>query len=230
MSVAVVGQDTMGGNLLALMLKGELKCEAFGCRPSEVMSLLHASPINIVIMHSEVGAKAEEGFELAQRILFESPDMPIIFLVAQPSRDATIGAFLAGARGVFDRQQPIAQFVDCIKHVSKGLLWLGPAETKFVLDALREIPSVNALSGLELLELSDREMEVVKAAASGKTNKQIAKELRLSEHTVKNYLGRAFGKMGVTRRGQLPFYLNSRKTAARSQPSVMLKNEKLAAG
>jgi DNA-binding NarL/FixJ family response regulator len=48
---------------------------------------------------------------------------------------------------------------------------------------------------------------VVKCAARGKTNKSIAAELGLSEHTVKNYLFRAFEKLGVSSRVELLFYL-----------------------
>jgi two-component system, NarL family, nitrate/nitrite response regulator NarL len=53
-------------------------------------------------------------------------------------------------------------------------------------------------------------MQVVRAAASGKTNKAIARDLRLSEHTVKNYLFRAFEKLGVSNRVELLFYLSTR--------------------
>ena len=55
-----------------------------------------------------------------------------------------------------------------------------------------------------------REQQVVQAAARGKTNKVIASELGLSEHTVKNYLFRAFDKLGVSNRVELLFYLTMR--------------------
>ena len=55
-----------------------------------------------------------------------------------------------------------------------------------------------------------RELQVVKCAARGKTNKVIARELGLSEHTVKNYLFRAFEKLGVSNRVELLFYLTQR--------------------
>jgi DNA-binding NarL/FixJ family response regulator len=58
--------------------------------------------------------------------------------------------------------------------------------------------------------LSLRELQVVKGAARGKTNKVIASDLGLSEHTVKNYLFRAFEKLGVSNRVELLFYLTLR--------------------
>ena len=58
--------------------------------------------------------------------------------------------------------------------------------------------------------LTMRELQVVKCAARGKTNKVIACELGLSEHTVKNYLFRAFEKLEVSNRVELLFYLTQR--------------------
>ena len=69
--------------------------------------------------------------------------------------------------------------------------------------------TVRAVAG-ESSPLTLRELEVVKCAARGKTNKVIASELSLSEHTVKNYLFRAFEKLGVSNRVELLFYLTSR--------------------
>ena len=55
--------------------------------------------------------------------------------------------------------------------------------------------------------LTKRELQVVQCAARGKPNKVIASELFLSEHTVKNYLFRAFEKLGVSSRVELLFHL-----------------------
>ncbi len=57
------------------------------------------------------------------------------------------------------------------------------------------------------LPLTMRELQVARCAAKGKTNKAIASELGLSEHTVKNYLFRAFEKLGVSNRVELLLYL-----------------------
>ena len=57
--------------------------------------------------------------------------------------------------------------------------------------------------------LSKREIEVVESAVQGHTNKQIARQLRLSEHTVKNYLFRIFEKLGVSNRMELLFLLSA---------------------
>ena len=205
--IVIVGQDMMSSSLLATMIKGELNCEAVGTRSSELMSLLGNSTIDVAVIDADINSKTGAGFELANDISTEYPDVRIVMLIDQPSRDSTISALRAGACGVFNRQQPISQFVDCIKHIRDGSIWAGPTETRFLLKALKEIPSLSVFARDPSLALSTRELQVVRAAASGKTNREIAVELRLSEHTVKNYLFRAFDKLGVSSRAQLLFYL-----------------------
>jgi two-component system, NarL family, nitrate/nitrite response regulator NarL len=208
--IVIVGQDTMSSSLLATMIKRELNCEAIGSRPSELLSMISKSNVDVVVINADISPKAGAGYELAAAVSNEHHHVRIVMLIDQPSREATISALRAGACGIFNRQQPISQFVNCIKHVRDGSIWAGPTETKFLLHAIKEIPSLGVLSGDPSLALSTRELQVVRYAACGKTNREIAVELRLSEHTVKNYLFRAFDKLGVSSRAQLLFYLATR--------------------
>ena len=92
----------------------------------------------------------------------------------------------------------------------RGLIWAGKEESTILLEAFRNIPSPALLTEDDSAALTKRELQVVLAAAKGKTNKAIATELCLSEHTVKNYLFRAFEKLGVSSRVELLFYLTVR--------------------
>ena len=108
---------------------------------------------------------------------------------------------------MFSRQRPMAEFLHCVEHVRKGFIWAGRQETNALLEAFRSIPAPDVLTAKNSPSLTARELQVVKCAARGKTNKAIAAELGLSEHTVKNYLFRAFEKLGVSSRVELLFYL-----------------------
>lgn len=208
--IVIVGQDTMSSSLLATMIKAELNCDAIVTRASELMTLLSNSATDVAVINADINSKPGAGYELADAISKKYPDVRIVMLIEQPTRDATISSLRAGACGIFNRQLPISHFVDCVKHVRDGSIWAGPTETKFLLNAIREIPSLSIFTQDPSLLLSTRELQVVRAAASGRTNREIAAELRLSEHTVKNYLFRAFEKLGVSSRAQLLFYLATR--------------------
>jgi DNA-binding NarL/FixJ family response regulator len=101
----------------------------------------------------------------------------------------------------------MSEFLSCVEHVTKGFIWAGKQETNALLEAFRSIPAPKVLTPRNSPALTVRELQVVKCAARGKTNKSIAVELGLSEHTVKNYLFRAFEKLGVSSRVELLFYL-----------------------
>ena len=115
-----------------------------------------------------------------------------------------------GARGVFSREQDMFEFLDCVDHVRRGIIWAGRRETSLLLDAFKSIPAPNLVTSIDTPALTARELQVVQCAAKGKTNKAIACDLGLSEHTVKNYLFRAFEKLGISSRVELLFYLTVR--------------------
>lgn len=208
--VAIAGRDSMSSSLLAEVIMGRLNCEAVNSRPSDLVPMLDRSRIDVVIISADVNSSPGAGYSLARTISNGYPAAAIIMLIHQPSRDATISALRAGARGLFNDQQALDHLVDCITRVRSGSIWAGPDETAFLLDAIREMPALRVVDDSDLHPLSAREMQVVRAAASGKTNKSIATELHLSEHTVKNYIFRAFEKLGVSSRVELLFYLSTR--------------------
>jgi DNA-binding NarL/FixJ family response regulator len=121
----------------------------------------------------------------------------------------------------------VAEFLDCVEHVRKGFIWAGALETTLLLDAIKCIPSPDIAMAGASSPLTERELEVVQCAAKGKTNKIIAAELGLSEHTVKNYLFRSFEKIGVSNRVELLFYLtlkgHSPGPATADEPAPGLK-------
>ena len=207
---AIAGRDAMSSSLLAEMIMRHLNCEAVNARPSDLVPMLDGSSIDLVIISADINSSSGTGYSIANTISSSYPAVAIIILIHQPSRDATISALRAGARGLFNDQQALDLLIDCIRHVRSGSIWAGPEETSFLLNTLREMPALGVGDDLDTDSLSTREMQVVRAAASGKTNKAIASELHLSEHTVKNYLFRAFEKLGVSSRVELLFFLSTR--------------------
>ncbi len=205
--ILIVDRDAFSSALLAQAVEREGNYEAFGLSPSELVHTLASKPIDLVVIAAELSYKSRSGFELAQSILRTNPEIRVILLLNQVSKELVFSAFRAGARGVFSRQEPIPEFLDCIQHVKRGYIWAGVREADFLLEAFRSIPAPSATPRGAGADLTVRELQVVQSAAQGRTNKNIALELGLSEHTVKNYLFRAFDKLGVSSRIELLFYL-----------------------
>jgi two-component system, NarL family, nitrate/nitrite response regulator NarL len=103
----------------------------------------------------------------------------------------------------------MSDFINCVEHVREGCIWAGREESSFLLNAFMSMPAAIELTEENASILTTRESQVVRHAATGKTNRVIASEMGLSEHTVKNYLFKAFEKLGVSSRVELLFYLTT---------------------
>ena len=204
---AIVGRDATSSALLTRALTRNLGCGTTIARASSLLRIIASMKIDIAIISADIGLKVGAGFNLAQKISRLYPDLPILMLVDEPSDDATIRGFRSGARGIFSSKMPMSQLLDCVKHVRRGYIWVGPHETAFLLDLVRGIPAQQPPEDSDLAALTNREFKVVQSAGNGKTNKAIAAELDLSEQIVKNCLSCAFEKLGVSRRSELPSHL-----------------------
>ncbi|MDP9052501.1 MAG: response regulator transcription factor [Acidobacteriota bacterium] len=205
--VLIADRDSMSSDLLAGALARDGRCEAAAIQPSELLATLAASDFDVVVIAAELEVNTGNAFDLVATVCRTHNTTGVVMLLSHFSHEQVIKAFRLGARGVFSRQQPMAEFLSCVEHVRKGFIWAGKQETTALLEAFRSIPAPEVLTPANSPSLTVRELQVVKCAARGKTNKSIAAELGLSEHTVKNYLFRAFEKLGVSSRVELLFYL-----------------------
>ena len=91
----------------------------------------------------------------------------------------------------------------CIHCVQQGQIWANTREMSFAVEALASAPTIRAVNAAGLDLLSKRELEVVHSLVQGLSNREIARQLQLSQHTVKNHLFRIFDKLGVSSRIEL---------------------------
>jgi two-component system nitrate/nitrite response regulator NarL len=208
--VLIVDRDSMSSDLLADALVRDRRFQAAAISSSDLLHKLANGEVDLVVIAADIDSKSTSGFDLADSVCRAHPNTCIVILLNHTTHESVINAFRSGARGVFCRQQPMAEFLECIEHVRKGFIWAGRQETNSLLEAFKNIPAPNLTTAKDSPTLTARELQVVQYAAKGKTNKTIANELGLSEHTVKNYLFRAFDKLGVTSRVELLFYLTIR--------------------
>ena len=217
--IFVVGRDAFSSELLAAALSRHVGWVALSVSPASVSKAIASGKARLAIVNADLSSIAGEGFDLANSISHTHPDMAIIIVLSEASPEAVMRAFRSGASGVFCQEEPMTELLHCIEHVANRLIWAGQNASVALLEILKNIPSPGTLVGSETGEsLTARELQVVQCAATGKTNRLIAAQLHLSEHTVKNYLFRAFAKLGVSSRVELIFYLSLRGTLATRAP------------
>lgn len=208
--VLVVDRDLISSDLLASVLGRNKDIHAVASHPAELSEFLAANRVALVVIASELQVEAGSGFDLAELVSREFPKVAIVLLLNQSDRAMLLRAFRSGAQGVFCREGSMVEFLSCIESVLQGSVWTGRQETGLLLEAIKSLPFIDGEGEDRWPMLTSREVSVVQCAARGKTNKAIASELGLSEHTVKNYLFRAFEKLGVSSRVELLFCLTQR--------------------
>jgi two-component system, NarL family, response regulator DevR len=143
------------------------------------------------------------GIEACRDIRSELPDTRVVMLTSYPDEDAVLAAIVAGASGYLLKQVRARDLVAALETVAAGGSLLDPAVTGKVLDRMRRI----ATDDDELAALTKQERKILALVAEGKTNKEIAAEVFLSDKTVKNYVSSILAKLNLERRAQAAAYV-----------------------
>lgn len=141
------------------------------------------------------------GVDACREIHAARPDTRVLFLTSYDDEQATLAAVFAGAHGYLLKEIGGDALVQAVKAVGAGQSILDPAATRIIRERLQSVAGAD-LHGAKGESLSPREQRVLEQVAQGKTNKEIAAVLGLSDKTVKNYLSNLFDKLRISRRSQ----------------------------
>lgn len=158
---------------------------------------------DIVIM--DVRLPDGSGIEACRTIRSELPDTRIVMLTSYPDDEAVLSAIVAGASGYLLKQIRARDLVAALETVGRGESLLDPAVTEKVLERVRRIAS--GTYGDDLSQLTTQEQKILALVAEGKTNKEIAAEVFLSDKTVKNYVSSILSKLNLERRAQAAAFM-----------------------
>ncbi len=152
---------------------------------------------NVVLM--DVRMPGKDGIQACREIRERLPATRVLMLTSYSEEQAVLAAVLAGASGYLLKNVGRAELLRAIRVVAAGESLLDPAVTSAVLARLKEL---STREDPEVALLSKREREVMALVAEGRTNKEIAGELIISENTARNHVSRILDKLGLTRRSE----------------------------
>jgi DNA-binding NarL/FixJ family response regulator len=161
----------------------------------------HRPQVAIISCDLEDGPLA--GMRILPVIRTAYPSIKILLVMGSSDRELVTDAFRFGAVGVFSRNGPFDLLCKAIEVVSRGQIWARSKELHYVLRAFAKSPKPPKLDPRLESRVTVREAAVVRLAIEGLSNREIAKQLTLTVHTVKNYLSRVFDKLGVSNRVEL---------------------------
>jgi DNA-binding NarL/FixJ family response regulator len=153
---------------------------------------------DIVIM--DVRLPDGSGIEACRDIRADLPSTRVVILTSFPDDEAVFSAIVAGASGYLLKQIRARDLVAALESVGRGESLLDPAVTEKVLTRVRQIAAGEVHD--ELAGLTPQERKILLLVAEGKTNKEIASEIYLSDKTVKNYVSSILAKLNLERRAQ----------------------------
>jgi DNA-binding NarL/FixJ family response regulator len=165
----------------------------------EALRLVRAHAWDVVVL--DIGLPDKSGLEVLQEIKSQRPQLPVLVLSMRPEDQLAMRVLKIGAAGYMTKESAPSDLVAAIRKVHAGGKYVSPTLAEKLAFAL-ERPDDRLPHEL----LSDREYQVLCLIASGKTVKEIAERLHLSDNTISTYRARILDKMGMKTNAELTSY------------------------
>ncbi len=140
------------------------------------------------------------GLEVLGTIQKASPRSRIVLLTASESAEDLLAAVKAGASGYLTKDTPLPRLAAAMEDVLAGGAAISPAMGGKLFSALRDLLRHASAGSMRQSELTGRELEILTLVGEGKTSKEIAEELFISENTVRNHVRNILDKLGMKSR------------------------------
>jgi two-component system response regulator DevR len=163
---------------------------------AEALARVPATRPDIVVL--DIRLPDGNGVELCRELRSRLPDLNCLMLTSYPDEQAMMDAILAGAGGYVIKDIRGMDLVSAVRTVGAGRSLLDNRAASALMSRVRaKVDTPGPLAGL-----TEQERTVLDLIGAGLTNRQIAERMFLAEKTVKNYVSRLLGKLGMQRRTQ----------------------------
>lgn len=180
---------------------------ACAINPNQILDAINSEPVDIALIGTHLQAGRNTGLQAVQEIRRQHPTIRSIVLLERAEKTFAVEAFQAGAKGVFFRSETDFDVLcKCIKRVHEGQVWASSEEVEKVIEALIRSQPFEWVKPQQQKLLTIQESKLVRLVSKGLSNREIASQLGLSGHTVKNYLLKIFDKLGISNRVELALY------------------------
>lgn len=183
----------------------DIKVVAQASNGAEAIRLANEIKPDVILM--DINMPDTNGIQAISKIKQMNLPSKIIVLTIHDDREYLVKTIQLGADGYILKDTDVKVLVEAIRSVCEGQSFIQPSMTKQLVNEFNKV-TLKKHQHIEKDEnkLTDREIEVLQLLAEGMLNKEIAKELFISEKTVKNHVSSIFGKIGVSDRTQAAIY------------------------
>lgn len=203
--VLIADNNIMVCELMANLLGRTPAIEVVGwvVDSSSALARVREVSVDVALVSANLQDGTGKGLTLAYALRMSHPTIRSIVLLDSIERQSVLDCFRSGARGVLSRGSGLTSLVKCVCSVSEGQVWADTETLTYLVDAAFQPVTMRSLTNTCSKLLTEREKIVVQLVADGLSNREIAAQLNLSPHTVRNYLFHVFDKMGVSSRIEL---------------------------
>ncbi|PXY30112.1 DNA-binding response regulator [Prauserella sp. PE36] len=201
---------------LADLLDDESDMEIVGeaASVSEALTRIPSSGATVAVL--DVRLPDGNGVELCRELLSRFPGLRCLMLTSYADDEALFNAIMAGASGFVLKQVLGSDLVSAVRTVGSGGSLLDSRTTAALMSRIRR----ERADADPVAALSEQERAVFDLIGEGLTNREIAERLFLAEKTVKNYVSRLLGKLGMQRRTQAAVLATELRRPAGPKPQV----------
>ena len=201
--IAIVDDHALFADGLKALLESKTKighCSIFTSGKEAIQEIPLEKP-DIVLL--DIHLPDANGIQLAEELKTRLPNLKVLILTMDASRELLIQAISAGVNGYLLKTAPFSKITSCIKAALQGDMVFAEEVSGMLLEEFKKnLPTPKKTSPL-LEQLSKREKQILALVAQGKDNQSIARELFISEKTVKNYVSNILSKLGIENRMKL---------------------------
>jgi DNA-binding NarL/FixJ family response regulator len=187
---------------------------------ADILAQVREHRPSVAIISDNLADGALSGLRILPEVRKANPETRILLAMSSSDRELVIEAFRFGADGVFCRNSPFDMLCKSVDALAKGQIWANSKELRYVMEEFMRAPKQRKVDPSVENRMTKREGDVVRLAVEGLSNREIARELGLTEHTVKNYLFRVFDKLGVSNRVELVLSCLRQEETAREEAQV----------
>ena len=178
----------------------------------QAVALAHEHVPDVILMDLQMPEMG--GVEAIEQIMVFSPATHIIVLTSYTEDEYLFSAMRAGARGYLLKEVEPEELVNAIRAAVRGQVTLHPSV------AARLVQGVDQPDDDSLADLTEREFDVLRLVARGKSNKEIADELVIAVGTVKSHVSNILSKLHLAHRTQAALYALKRRLVPIDDPQI----------
>jgi two-component system nitrate/nitrite response regulator NarL len=151
----------------------------------EIIAGLGSHKAHVALISEELRDGPKAGFKVLQKIEALHGTFPIM-LLQNSNRECVVNAFRNGARGIFYRNHSLKSLAKCIQVVHEGQIWANNRDFEHLVGFITHLRPLRLNNAHEIPILTQREEEVVRLVTEGLKNREIARELHVKEHSIRN--------------------------------------------